>query len=102
MERLRAGRVTIRGSEIDCDGKADLATSKNVVEESVALLDVKLGEGHLVVAAERPLLLICDRVLTLSFLEHGEGDGNLADVAMLTRLGGLIEVELDFAFNIIA
>ena len=82
MERRRVLRIAVGCGEIDGDGQTDLAASKNVVEECMALGDLELGEVQFVIALQRPLLLVNDDVLTLAFLEHGKGEGHLANVAV--------------------
>ena len=49
----------------------------------MTLLDLQLGELQFVITSQWPLLLVNNCVLTLTFLEHGEGEGHLANVAVL-------------------
>lgn len=67
----------------------------------MALLDLKLGKGHLVFASQGPLLLIDDSVLTLILLKHRESERHLTNVGVLARFCGLIKVNLDLALNVI-
>jgi len=67
----------------------------------MALLYLKLAEGHLVVATQRLLLFVRDSVLTLTFLQHGEGDGYHTHVAMFATLCGRVKVNFNLPLNII-
>ena len=101
MERVGLGRVTVRQSEVDCDSKADLAASEDVLEEGVSHLEIQLCESHLV-GTERSELLIGDRELACVFLDLSKSQARLAAVLVFTRLLGDEEVNADLALDIIS
>ena len=93
--------MTVRQSEVDCDSKADLAASKDILEEGVSHLKIQLCESHLV-CTERSELLIGDGELACVFLDLSESQARLAAVLVFTRLLGDKEVDTDFALDIIS
>ena len=41
--------MTVRQGEVDCYGKADLASTEDVLEEGVSHLEIQLRESHMVI-----------------------------------------------------
>ena len=51
MKRVAIGRVSITQGEVDCDAKLDFTTTENVLEESVALVEVEVFEAYALITA---------------------------------------------------
>ena len=64
---MRWGSVGER--KVDSYCKTDLASTKDILQEGVTLLDFKLYEVQFVVATQRLLLLVSDLVFFCAFLE---------------------------------
>ena len=75
--------MTVRQGEVDSDSKADLAASKDVLEEGVSHLKIQLCERHLV-GTKRSELLIGDRELACVFFDLSKSQARLAAMLVFT------------------
>lgn len=67
----------------------------------MSLLNLKLGQVHLVVGTQRFLLLVSERVLSGSLLQLSQCESHLSTVLVLSTLCRVEEVNTDWLFDII-
>jgi len=81
MERVSLRWMSITKSEIDCDTELDLATAKDILKESVSLMEDKILESYSLIA-----VLSIQVEVNLSLLELSNGASELAEVRVLATL----------------
>ena len=88
MKRVTIGWVSITQGEVDSDAKLNFTPTKNVLEESVALVEVEVLEAYaLITATPNNVVLHC------TFPQLSNVAAEVAKVDMLATLLGLEELK---------